>query len=464
MAIYKKYSLLHAITRYDVKHHMQAVWKSLPGWIVLTRRHAAEILALVNLLGGWRERQRQRESAKDEYFGSYKGTPAECWREKGDIDTDSSTTTATTSPAEVPTAGTVPVTDIAVPAKEGDRQKEEENEVRMQDSGQMVVLAHESIVGACQVADLTPVGESPHTQAQQQLHPQPAAPELSPVPAVPTTEQKLEQKQCPTALLSAWGRGGTWHERNSSVFAPEEVFFPTMLSLLGYLRADHVSSTANSSANSGVMTTPSGEVKIAAVTFAEWAKRGDANPIQYAHCDANLVKRMRRSGALFGRKFAPGSASWSQWQDVMNQLSDGEGLANNGRKTSGAYSDGGRNDYGDVYGDGRRIEQHDRDIIRFNSTNNYSSYDNHHSTSSTYYGGSGYSSHNYSRQYNSQSTYNREGGSRGEGYDGGREGSYPGGDYNRHGKEEHPGDRRNAPYDPRWQGNREHDSAKRRRY
>ena len=36
--------------------------------------------------------------------------------------------------------------------------------------------------------------------------------------------------QTQVALLSAWGRGGSWSEHNtSSVFAPEEVFSLTIL-------------------------------------------------------------------------------------------------------------------------------------------------------------------------------------------------------------------------------------------
>ena len=38
------------------------------------------------------------------------------------------------------------------------------------------------------------------------------------------------------SLLSAWCASGTWHEPNGCVFAPEKVFSPTVLSLLGYLR------------------------------------------------------------------------------------------------------------------------------------------------------------------------------------------------------------------------------------
>lgn len=33
----------------------EAIWKSLPGWILLSRRHAEEILALINRFGEWKQ-------------------------------------------------------------------------------------------------------------------------------------------------------------------------------------------------------------------------------------------------------------------------------------------------------------------------------------------------------------------------------------------------------------------------
>lgn len=37
-------------------------------------------------------------------------------------------------------------------------------------------------------------------------------------------------------IVSAFGPGGAWDKVQTGVYAPEEVFFPTMLSILGYLR------------------------------------------------------------------------------------------------------------------------------------------------------------------------------------------------------------------------------------
>ena len=114
------------------------------------------------------------------------------------------------------------------------------------------------------------------------------------------------------SLLSAWGSGGTWHEHNGSVFAPEEVFFPTVLSLLGYLR-DNTSTDTGDATSTGV--------KITAVTFAEWAKKGDANPIAYDYFDAQLVQRMRSTGAVFGRKFTQNSVTVSEWSRLVEDCS-----------------------------------------------------------------------------------------------------------------------------------------------
>ncbi len=39
-------------------------------------------------------------------------------------------------------------------------------------------------------------------------------------------------------LITAFGPGGSWNDHCQGVFAPEEVFFATMLTLLGYLRVE----------------------------------------------------------------------------------------------------------------------------------------------------------------------------------------------------------------------------------
>lgn len=40
-------------------------------------------------------------------------------------------------------------------------------------------------------------------------------------------------------IISAFGPPGQWSETSGGVFAPEEVFFPTMLSILGYIQSDN---------------------------------------------------------------------------------------------------------------------------------------------------------------------------------------------------------------------------------
>ncbi len=42
-------------------------------------------------------------------------------------------------------------------------------------------------------------------------------------------------------IVSAFGPSGQWTEFCGGVFAPEEVFFPTMLSLLGYIQPENPS-------------------------------------------------------------------------------------------------------------------------------------------------------------------------------------------------------------------------------
>lgn len=101
-------------------------------------------------------------------------------------------------------------------------------------------------------------------------------------------------------LVKAWGDGGTWTESNGNVWAPEEVFFPTLLSILGYLK------------ESG-----KDEVRRRSVTYAKFKKVGDANPIAFVNMDATLLKDLRGSGSLFGRKFGAGTIDIARWISLM---------------------------------------------------------------------------------------------------------------------------------------------------
>ena len=110
-------------------------------------------------------------------------------------------------------------------------------------------------------------------------------------------------------LVPAWGKG-QWHESGTGVWAPEEVYFPTMLALLGYLR--------DSGESNG-----SDQVMRRKVTYAEFAKRGDANPITYTELNASLLRKFRgntnnnyEQGSVFARKFA-GSVSLNRWKQLI---------------------------------------------------------------------------------------------------------------------------------------------------
>jgi hypothetical protein len=121
--------------------------------------------------------------------------------------------------------------------------------------------------------------------------------------------------------------------RLGTVHASEEVLCASALALLWYLRDPPVSRATAQAINEQ-------EVRFAAVNFAEWARRGDAHPIQYAHFDAELVRRMTSAGALFGRKFAPGCVSVEHWRKVLEQVRSGGEPAATGR--SEAYPAGAR--------------------------------------------------------------------------------------------------------------------------
>mmetsp|Transcript_38500 Transcript_38500/g.39185 ORF Transcript_38500/g.39185 Transcript_38500/m.39185 type:complete len:414 (-) Transcript_38500:96-1337(-) len=74
----------------------------------------------------------------------------------------------------------------------------------------------------------------------------------------------------------------------NNVFAPEEIFFPTILSVLGLLHDERERERD--------------EVERKRVTYARWARKGEARPEVFdIHPDTFFM--MRESGAVFGRKF-----------------------------------------------------------------------------------------------------------------------------------------------------------------
>ena len=203
------------------------------------------------------------------------------------------------------------------------------------------------------------------------------------------------------SLLSAWGSGGTWHEHNGSVFAPEEVFFPTVLSLLGYLRDSTI--TDNDISSTGV--------KIAAVTFAEWAKKGDANPIAYNYFDAHLLQRMRATGAVFGRKFTQNSVTVSEWSRVVEDCrainNTRYGSYDRHRSPQHRY----HNDYNNTRNQNAQYDNR-RDGDRFsNYSKNDRDYNDYNRCKDNRYGDNrNYDQRNYdNRNYNSERYDSREG-------------------------------------------------------
>ena len=148
-------------------------------------------------------------------------------------------------------------------------------------------------------------------------------------------------------LVKSWGPGGQWQEDKGGVFAPEEVFFATMLALLGYLK-DAPSGSSSSSSSSSTYSAqqqqqqrqqqqqihekqqngsfslyphappPShDQVSRCTVTYAEWKRVGDANPIAFEALTPSLLHKFRSSGALFARKFPKGTVSTKDWRDLV---------------------------------------------------------------------------------------------------------------------------------------------------
>jgi len=110
-------------------------------------------------------------------------------------------------------------------------------------------------------------------------------------------------------LVRAWGPGGQWKD-GKGVFAPEEVFFSTMLAILGYLRKGG----GGSGAAGG---TALDQVRRRMVTHATWARTGEANPITYSRLSSTVLDECRQGGCLFARKFARNSVSLADWRALV---------------------------------------------------------------------------------------------------------------------------------------------------
>ena len=165
-------------------------------------------------------------------------------------------------------------------------------------------------------------------------------------------------------LVQAWGPGGQWR-LGYGVFAPEEVFFSTTLAILGYLKrgggglaagagksvggaavATASVTTAATVASASTTTTPLpqvtsititpstaasapqrtvstlapsalDEVRRKMVTYATWARQGEANPVSFAELTPALLAECRQGGCLFARKFTKGAVPLEQWRSLV---------------------------------------------------------------------------------------------------------------------------------------------------
>lgn len=351
---------------------------------MLNRLHAMEIVTLSKMLGGWGQPLVANKVIGSSsqgvvvnvatysnhfdpmYVDSYKGTPGLRWKE------------VIVSETKI-VSQSADVSDVTTTNGKGSAKAEITESIAVETADAVSVAPSSSSCGAA-------VLEPPVVESEP----------------VATSSRNITKLAKQPSLLSAWGAGGTWHEHNGSVFASEEVFFPTVLSLLGYLRD-------STRTDSGDITSTG--VKIAAVTFAEWAKKGDANPIAYDYFDAQLVQRMRVSGAVFGRKFAQNSVTVSEWSRAVEDCS----ASNNSQRGSYGrqYSSQGR--YHDDYNNTRNHNsQHsyrnDDDRYSNYSSNDRSYNDNDRYRNNRYDNNRGYDQRNYDNRSYGDNRYDSHGG------------------------------------------------------
>jgi hypothetical protein len=108
-----------------------------------------------------------------------------------------------------------------------------------------------------------------------------------PCAAIPSGQPLLQEilllpRCCGDDLVRAWGPPGPWSETTGGVFAPEEVYFPTMLALLGYLKDPPPPAAAGRAGAAGAAVGV--EVERRMVTYADWPRRGQVCKPYTAFC------------------------------------------------------------------------------------------------------------------------------------------------------------------------------------
>lgn len=86
-----------------------------------------------------------------------------------------------------------------------------------------------------------------------------------------------------------------------AVWGPDEIFFGTLLSVLGLLREDE---------DDEVMRVPP--------TYAMWRKVNDPNPVSWETFDEGF-RRARERGSLFARKFKAGVVGVEEWEEKVER-------------------------------------------------------------------------------------------------------------------------------------------------
>lgn len=57
--------------------------------------------------------------------------------------------------------------------------------------------------------------------------------------------------------------------------------------------------------------------------YAEWKRRGEANPIAFPQFTASLLQKFQASGALLARKFPANSVHFACWNSLVLEKTNG---------------------------------------------------------------------------------------------------------------------------------------------
>lgn len=173
---------------------------------------------------------------------------------------------------------------------------------------------------------------------------------------------------------------GLW-PRFKGVWAPDEMYFPTMMSILKLVTDEGEDGFGMSSRSGNGLPA----VKRAMVTYVDWPKPRDTkSPKTFTTLTVELVQAARSQGSLFARKFPAGSVTLAQWEKMVLGGNDSSRQSNNDRKHLNKDHTWGRSRHSERRDREQSFDRYERDRRRSRSRDRDRRTHSRHNSAETY--------------------------------------------------------------------------------